>query len=653
MSERYDVVIVGAGPAGLTAAIYASRANLSVLIIEAGVNGGKLSKTYEIENYPGIKSISGLELANQLTEHGQQFGAKLIAGEVRSIEEGEILKVKLADGTIYEAKAVIIATGTKERTLDLPHADEFTGRGISYCAVCDGFFYRKKQIAIIGGGNSALEEALYLASLAEKVTIIGGEPAVGAAVAFSGHPWLSIPAAMAAGVLSILAAAALLIVWPLLFKGLIALGESIAGLGNFGAALYAFLNRLLIPTGLHHALNNVFWFDTIGLGDLTHFWAGDTSADVTWSLGMYMSGFFPAMMFGVPGAALAIVRSAKPEKKKAVMGIMLSSAVCAFVCGVTEPFEFAFMFLSPVLYLFYALLYGVVTFVALASGFRAGFSFSGGVTDLIFSSSLPAAARTYMILPLGLLAFVLFYAVFRFFILKWDLKTPGREDEAAAPPGAKAKRAVSDCARQAGMILKGLGGAENVVSIDHCVTRLRLELKDASRIDEAAILAAGAPGVIRMGKNAVQVVVGTSVQFVAEELQKQCASVSAGAEEAPDEQGASASADPKEAAGTRAHRMISHLDDIFTDPVTDGGFDFVMTRAEGIHARPAGAIAKMAAAYDCEITVSADGRTCSARQMTELMALGTSKGTAVHVRAAGNDAVHALSALKAYMEENL
>lgn len=460
-------------------------------------------------------------------------------------------------------------------------------------------------------------------------------------------------AAMAAGVLSILAAAALLIVWPLLFKGLIALGASIAGLGNFGAAIYAFLNRLLIPTGLHHALNNVFWFDTIGLGDLTHFWAGDTSADVTWSLGMYMSGFFPAMMFGVPGAALAIVRSAKPEKKKAVMGIMLSSAVCAFVCGVTEPFEFAFMFLSPVLYLFYALMYGVVTFVALASGFRAGFSFSGGVTDLIFSSSLPAAARTYMILPLGLLAFVLFYAVFRFFILKWDLKTPGREDEAAAPPGAKAKRAVSDCARQAGMILKGLGGAENVVSVDHCVTRLRLELKDASKIDEAAILAAGAPGVIRMGKNAVQVVVGTSVQFVAEELQKQCASVSAGAEEARDEQGASASADPKEAAGTRAHRMISHLDDIFTDPVTDGGFDFVMTRAEGIHARPAGAIAKMAAAYDCEITVSADGRTCSARQMTELLALGTSKGTVVHVRAAGNDAASALSALKAYMEENL
>ena len=172
MNEKYDVVIIGAGPAGLTAAIYASRANLSVLIIEAGVNGGKLSKTYEIENYPGIKSISGLELANQLTEHGQKFGAKLIAGEVKQIKEGEEGNVILTDGRVFDARAIIVATGTKERTLDLPHADEFTGRGISYCAVCDGFFYRKKQVAIIGGGNSALEEALYLASLAEKVTII-------------------------------------------------------------------------------------------------------------------------------------------------------------------------------------------------------------------------------------------------------------------------------------------------------------------------------------------------------------------------------------------------------------------------------------------------------------------------------------------------
>ena len=173
MNEQYDVIIVGAGPAGLTAAIYASRADLKVLIIEAEVNGVKLSKTYEIENYPGIKSISGLELATQLTEHGQKFGAKLISGEVLEIGENEGKKeVRLKNGDVYLSKAVVVATGTKERTLDLPRADEFTGRGISYCAVCDGFFYRNRNIAIIGGGNSALEEALYLASLAAKVTII-------------------------------------------------------------------------------------------------------------------------------------------------------------------------------------------------------------------------------------------------------------------------------------------------------------------------------------------------------------------------------------------------------------------------------------------------------------------------------------------------
>ena len=173
MNELYDVIIIGGGPAGLTAAIYASRANLKVLIIEAAVNGGKLSKTYEIENYPGIKSISGLELATQLTEHSQQFGAKLISGEVMRIDNtDEDKNVVLKNDDVYSAKAVIVATGTKEKTLALEHADEFTGRGISYCAVCDGFFYRNKNVAIIGGGNSALEESLYLASLAAKVTII-------------------------------------------------------------------------------------------------------------------------------------------------------------------------------------------------------------------------------------------------------------------------------------------------------------------------------------------------------------------------------------------------------------------------------------------------------------------------------------------------
>ena len=154
--------------------------------------------------------------------------------------------------------------------------------------------------------------------------------------------------AIVAGVVSILASVVLLFVWPVIFGALVALGEAIVSLDAVGAGIYAFFNRLLIPFGLHHALNNVFWFDTIGLGDITHFWAGETSADVSWSLGMYMSGFFPCMMFGIPGAALAMVHTAKPAKRKIVIGLVASAAISAFVCGVTEPFEFGFMFLAPV-----------------------------------------------------------------------------------------------------------------------------------------------------------------------------------------------------------------------------------------------------------------------------------------------------------------
>ena len=178
--------------------------------------------------------------------------------------------------------------------------------------------------------------------------------------------------AIVAGMISVVVSAILLFVWPVVFGALVALGKGIASMGAVGAGLYAFFNRLLIPTGLHHALNNVFWFDTIGLGDLTNFWGGKTSADVSWSLGMYMSGFFPCMMFGVPAAAFAMYRSAKPEKRKVAMGILLSAAIASFVCGVTEPFEFAFMFLAPGLYVVYALLYGIFVAVTTVVGFRAG-----------------------------------------------------------------------------------------------------------------------------------------------------------------------------------------------------------------------------------------------------------------------------------------
>lgn len=326
--------------------------------------------------------------------------------------------------------------------------------------------------------------------------------------------------AIVAGVVSIIVSAVLLFVWPVLFGGLIAIGEAIVGLDAVGAGIYAFLNRLLIPTGLHHALNNVFWFDTIGLGDLSHFWAGETSADVTWSLGMYMSGFFPCMMFGIPGAALAMVHTAKSNKKKIAIGLVGSAALCAFICGVTEPFEFGFMFLAPVLYVIYALLYGIFTVITVALGFRAGFSFSAGATDLLFSASLPAAAKTWLIIPLGIAAFIVFYVVFRFAITKWDLKTPGREDD--DEDETKVVLANDDFTQVAKIVLEGVGGKENVTSIDNCITRLRLEIKDYTAVDEKKIKSAGVAGVIRPGKNSVQVIIGTKVQFVADEFKKLC-----------------------------------------------------------------------------------------------------------------------------------
>lgn len=327
--------------------------------------------------------------------------------------------------------------------------------------------------------------------------------------------------AIVAGVVSIIVSVVLLFVWPILFGALVALGEGIANLGAVGAGLYAFFNRLLIPFGLHHALNNVFWFDTIGLGDLTHFWAGETSADVTWSLGMYMSGFFPCMMFGIPGAALAMVHTAKSNKKKVAIGLVTSAAIAAFVCGVTEPFEFAFMFLAPGLYVVYALLYAIFTVITVLVGFRAGFSFSAGLTDLVFSAPLPAAQNTWMIIPLGIAAFIVFYVVFRFAIVKFDLKTPGREDD-DQDEEKKVVLANDNFTEVASIILEGIGGKENVTSIDNCITRLRLEIKDYTKVDEKKIKSAGVAGVIRPGKNSVQVIVGTKVQFVADEFKKLC-----------------------------------------------------------------------------------------------------------------------------------
>ena len=314
----------------------------------------------------------------------------------------------------------------------------------------------------------------------------------------------------------LIGATILFFIWPLLFGGLVKLGESFLGMGAVGAGIYAFFNRLLIPFGLHHALNSVFWFDVAGINDLGNFWGNTGTYGQT---GMYMTGFFPFMMFGLPAACLAMYHTAKSNKKKVVYGLLASAAFCSFFTGVTEPIEFSFMFLAPGLYLVHALLAGITAGITVALPVRAGFSFSGGAIDLVLSSFTPLAENPWLVLPIGIVVGILYYVIFRFVITKFNLKTPGREDD-----DLEAEKSVvlsnNDFTAVAKVVLEGIGGKENVKSLDNCITRLRFEINDYTKVDEKKIKSAGVAGIIRPSKTSVQVIVGTKVQFVADEMKK-------------------------------------------------------------------------------------------------------------------------------------
>ncbi|MBT2657541.1 PTS transporter subunit EIIBC [Bacillus sp. ISL-18] len=308
----------------------------------------------------------------------------------------------------------------------------------------------------------------------------------------------------------------LFFIWPVIYTALVTFGKTISDLGAVGAGLYGFFNRLLIPTGLHHALNSVFWFDVAGISDITNFWASKGVKGVT---GMYQAGFFPIMMFGLPAAALAMVHTAKTRKRKQVASLMLAAGFASFFTGVTEPIEFAFMFLAPMLYLVHAILTGLSLAIAAAFHWTAGFGFSAGLVDFVLSFKIPIANKPYMLIVQGLVFAVIYYFLFRYIIVKFNLMTPGREeddDEAVAEEAAGESRFAS----MAAIIYEGLGGDENVVSVDNCVTRLRLEVKDMSKVDQKKIKSTGVPGINIVGPQSIQVIIGTNVQFVADEVHK-------------------------------------------------------------------------------------------------------------------------------------
>lgn len=327
----------------------------------------------------------------------------------------------------------------------------------------------------------------------------------------------------------------LMYLWPLLYGGLVHFGEQIHGLGALGAGLYGFFNRLLIPVGLHHALNSVFWFDVAGINDIPNFLGGARSLAegraIPGITGRYQAGFFPIMMFGLPGAALAIYHAAHPAQRAKVASLMGAAAFASFFTGVTEPLEFSFMFVAPLLYGLHALLTGVSLFVAAAMQWIAGFGFSAGLVDLVLSSRNPLALRWYMLPVQGAVFFLLYYGLFRAAIARFHLGTPGREPEEIAseppPPGTPAvpggPGALSpepDRRRLARQYLQALGGPRNLESLDACITRLRLSVRDPGAVDERALRALGAAGVVRVGEKGLQVVLGPLAEILAAEMKQ-------------------------------------------------------------------------------------------------------------------------------------
>jgi len=314
---------------------------------------------------------------------------------------------------------------------------------------------------------------------------------------------------IASGFAGLLLAGAFGTQWQHLEQGMDALSRSVLHAGPLGLFAYGVLNRVLIVTGLHHIINNIAWFllgDYHGVtGDLKRFFAGDPSA------GAFMSGFFPVMMFGLPAACLAMYHSALPERRRAVGGLLASIALTSMLTGVTEPIEFTFIFLAPVLYAVHALLTGVAFIIMNALGVRLGFGFSAGLFDYVLNFS--RATRPLWLLPVGALYFALYYGLFRWVIVRFDLKTPGRdalESAAAAPPAIPAERAR--------VWISALGGAANLVSVDACTTRLRLMVADQAAVDEGALKRLGVRGVVRPSANALQVVVGAIADQVAGEI---------------------------------------------------------------------------------------------------------------------------------------
>ncbi|MDR3393493.1 MAG: N-acetylglucosamine-specific PTS transporter subunit IIBC [Parasulfuritortus sp.] len=324
---------------------------------------------------------------------------------------------------------------------------------------------------------------------------------------------------IATGFAMLLAGIVLGYVWPFIQTGIDTLGHWLIGSGELGLFIYGVLNRVLIVTGLHHILNSFVWFvfgnypdplvaGKVASGDLNRFFAGDPTA------GRFMAGFFPVMMFGLPAACLAMYRTARPENRAAVGGVLLSMALTALFTGVTEPIEFAFMFLAPLLYAIHALLTGISMALMHALDVRLGFTFSAGLFDFLLSFN--KGHNGWLVLPVGIAYFIIYYTLFVFFIKRFDLMTLGREQNSAAEESTSVPAAGSGSRAQA--FIDALGGSSNLVSVDACTTRLRLQVRDNGGIDEAGLKKLGIRGLIKPAPGNLQVIIGPEADVLSDQM---------------------------------------------------------------------------------------------------------------------------------------
>ena len=325
--------------------------------------------------------------------------------------------------------------------------------------------------------------------------------------------------------------------YPIFDAGLTGLGEFIGGSGAFGAFVYGFANRMLIPLGLHHIPNSYVWFlygdyqkpdGSVVTGEMTGFAAGDPSA------GLLTSGFYPILMFGLPAAALAMIVAANRKQRRVAIGILSAAALTAFLTGVTEPLEFAFMFVAFPLYVVHAVLTGLSLAIAYLLDIHLGFSFSAGLIDLLLYGTAPAAKNIPLLIVMGLVFFVVYFGLFYFSIKKFNMRTPGREPEAefeaeehanlgegagstTTVTAATATAVEAPVTTMAEQLIAAFGGRDNLVNVDACITRLRMEVADKTKVDQDRLKALGAAGVVEVG-NSVQAVFGTQSEALKNDI---------------------------------------------------------------------------------------------------------------------------------------